>query len=297
MIRLLMLFLCLYFPLSARLSLFKWELSIGAIFQNDARFLKEWIEFHRLVGVEHFWLYNNNSSDNYKEILEPYIKSGIVELIEWPDTSTELVHWNAIQCAAYKDAVKRAQGKSFWLALLDTDEFLFSPENPSVSALLQNFKAYGGVGVNWAMFGTSSIDFIPENKLLIELLIKRAPLNHPINSHIKSIINPLLVKEVMNPHFFYYKSTYSQVTSSKIPFEGAFSPTIEHNLLRINHYWSRDEAFLHESKVPRGVNWGNTEENILNAAASYNQEDDFTIHSFIPALKATMFPTSLDIGE
>lgn len=38
-------------------------LSIGAIFKDEAPYLAEWIEFHRLVGVEHFFLYDNLSTD------------------------------------------------------------------------------------------------------------------------------------------------------------------------------------------------------------------------------------------
>ena len=39
-------------------------LAVGAIFQNEARYLREWIEFHRRQGVERFYLYENNSSDD-----------------------------------------------------------------------------------------------------------------------------------------------------------------------------------------------------------------------------------------
>lgn len=52
-------------------------LSICAIFRNEADYLKEWIEFHRLVGVEHFFLYNNFSEDAYLSILGDYIGQGL----------------------------------------------------------------------------------------------------------------------------------------------------------------------------------------------------------------------------
>jgi hypothetical protein len=32
------------------------NLAITAIFQNEAPYLKEWIEFHLLMGAEHFYL-------------------------------------------------------------------------------------------------------------------------------------------------------------------------------------------------------------------------------------------------
>ena len=32
----------------------KYQVSICAIFKNEAKYLKEWIEFHKIIGVEHF---------------------------------------------------------------------------------------------------------------------------------------------------------------------------------------------------------------------------------------------------
>src|SRR5262245_23964419 len=63
----------------------KYQLTICAIFKNEKKYLKEWIEYHRLIGVDHFYLYNNNSSDHPLELLLPYIKTGIVTVIAWPD--------------------------------------------------------------------------------------------------------------------------------------------------------------------------------------------------------------------
>src|SRR5579883_479648 len=67
----------------------KYNLSIVAIFRNEKPYLREWIEYHRLVGVDHFYLYNNKSSDGSLEVLSPFIARGIVTLIDWPDTLEE----------------------------------------------------------------------------------------------------------------------------------------------------------------------------------------------------------------
>ena len=47
-------------------------LSIGAIFKNEAPYLKEWIEHYLARGVDHFYLINDNSDDNYLKILNQY---------------------------------------------------------------------------------------------------------------------------------------------------------------------------------------------------------------------------------
>lgn len=40
--------------------------------------LKEWIEYHLLFGVEHFYLFGNESTNGLAEIPESYVKVGIV---------------------------------------------------------------------------------------------------------------------------------------------------------------------------------------------------------------------------
>ena len=41
-------------------------------------YLAEWIEFHRLIGVERFFLYDNGSADDHEQVLAPYVDEGIV---------------------------------------------------------------------------------------------------------------------------------------------------------------------------------------------------------------------------
>src|SRR6187431_1294722 len=60
---------------------YKYTVCLCGIFKNEAKFLDEWIQFHLVVGIDHFYLYNNNSDDNYYEILKPYIEKGFVDLI------------------------------------------------------------------------------------------------------------------------------------------------------------------------------------------------------------------------
>lgn len=72
----------------------QYKVSVCAIFKNEAPYLREWIEFNHIVGVDHFFLYNNNSEDNYEEIIEPYVKKGIVTLIQWPKNQAQMECYN-----------------------------------------------------------------------------------------------------------------------------------------------------------------------------------------------------------
>ena len=51
----------------------KYQVSLCLIFKNEAPFLKEWLDYHLTIGVSHFYLYNNNSDDNYLDVIKPYI--------------------------------------------------------------------------------------------------------------------------------------------------------------------------------------------------------------------------------
>ena len=65
-------------------NLFLYDLAVTAIFKNEGRYLKEWLDYHLFAGVEHFYLYNNDSSDNYAEVLAPYIEKNLVTLTDVP---------------------------------------------------------------------------------------------------------------------------------------------------------------------------------------------------------------------
>ena len=58
-------------------------LAVCAIYRDEAPFLREWIEFHRLVGVDRFFLYDNGSVDDGRSVLAPYEDEGLVVRQEW----------------------------------------------------------------------------------------------------------------------------------------------------------------------------------------------------------------------
>lgn len=44
-------------------------LAVCVIIKNEARYLAEWIVYHQLVGVDHFYIYDNNSEDDLAGVL------------------------------------------------------------------------------------------------------------------------------------------------------------------------------------------------------------------------------------
>ena len=94
-------------------------LSVAACVKNEGRYLREWIEYHLWAGVEHFYIYDNGSTDNTKDVLEPYLQRGIVTRHYWVGKPS-----SKNQIAMYNDAVVRYKHCTRWLAIIDADEFI-----------------------------------------------------------------------------------------------------------------------------------------------------------------------------
>lgn len=275
--------LLIFITLPVMASQYKYDLSVCMIFQDEAPYLKEWIEFHNLLGVDHFYLYNNNSTDNYSEILDPYIKKGLVELIEWSQVAANLSEWGKIQVSAYNDGLNRAKSTTKWLAIIDSDEFLFPTVENNLPGFLKKYekrKGVGGILVNWVCFGTSWVEKIPNDKLLIETLTLCMSKG---DNHHKSVIMPKRVSHVSNPHHVVYKSGFRHITPN-----GEKFPFIEIDKIRINHYWSRDEWYLNNFKIPRRILWGTDPLTCLDWAHTNNVDYDSTILRFVEPLRKRM---------
>lgn len=269
--------------------IYKYDLSIVAIFHNEGSFLKEWIEFHRLVGVQHFYLYNNLSTDNFYDVLAPYLQSGEVDLIDWPYEYPHgnLKLWGQIQLNSYNHAINHVKEETKWLAIIDIDEFLVPVQNENLVQLLSDYEndKVGGLCVNWQMYGTSFVPKIPENKLLIEMLVLKADANSSVNTHVKTIVRP---ERVLKPniHRCSYQTPFVGINSNGEVTKGSHQEVLIDKIL-INHYWTRDQDYFMNIKIPsrkkrgRGVDVEFYEKN-------YNQQYDFIMSKFVPKLRKIM---------
>ena len=57
---------------------YRYNYAIVAIVKNEAPYIAEWIDYHKKIGIEKFYIYNNDSTDNLVEVLRKYIDEGSV---------------------------------------------------------------------------------------------------------------------------------------------------------------------------------------------------------------------------
>jgi hypothetical protein len=128
------------------------SLCIVTMFKNESHIITEWINHYINQGVEHFFMIDNNSNDDYLKHLLPYINNGKVTLIL--DTRKH----SQVNC--YNEHFLEPCKKYDWVLVCDLDEFVYArkeyktiPEylcqlNSSVSQIAIPWKIFGSNGFN-----------------------------------------------------------------------------------------------------------------------------------------------------
>jgi hypothetical protein len=256
-------------------------LSACAVYRNEAPYLAEWIEFHRLVGVEQFFLYDNRSTDDHLEVLAPYLEEGLVTLRDWDAAVLD-------QRDTYDHCLKENGDRSRWIAFIDLDEFLFSPTGQSLPELLTEYEGWPGIGVNWAVFGSSGHATRPPG-LVIENYLMR--IDHPVNRFIKSIVDPSRAVRCINVHDFAYES-FMTMDENHYPIHGVRSKSVSSSKLRINHYLTKSEEEA-RTKVDRPKEWQDHRRwRSSRIEEDFPQVEDRTILHYLPAVREALARTA-----
>ena len=256
------------------------SLGLCAIFRNEAPYLREWVEFHRIVGVERFYLYQNRSDDEWQAVLGPFINEGVVEVMDWPKEPP-------CQMQAYQHFIDAHKGNPEWVAFLDCDEFLFSPCYETVPQVLrQMVPQWGAVGVNWLCFGASGQEQPAPDPVIERFMFRRADEFGP-NLHIKSIVRmDRVISAGSDPHQFNVHGGTCSESGELI--RGPFTSRPCHRLLRVNHYHTKSrQEFIQRialGKADGAPRRSPTEFDNYQAM----EVDDRTIWRFLPALKSRL---------
>lgn len=263
----------------------KYHLSICGIFKNEAPYLKEFIEYYRIVGIDHFYMYNNNSDDNYLEVLDSYVMDGIVTLIEWPVVPG--------QQAAYQHFYDNYRDETNWVAFLDFDEFICPLQKTSIKEWLSKFQRYPLIMIYWKMFGTNGQLEHDNGKLVTEQYINSWPKLDNIGKLIYNTDYDIVEFHVAMMHFFnvWYKGL-------KIPPINQFGYFVNYDIhrynktvdIQCNHYWSKAfanyEAKHKKGSAAWGKSWKTFDKFLLHE--NHNTSIDFSIRRFLIQLKINM---------
>lgn len=211
---------------------FEYELGITAILKNEAPYIIEWLEFHKMLGVSKFYIYDNESTDNIKELLEPYIKENIVEY--------NYISGKGKQAFVYNHSIKKNKNKVKWMAFIDIDEFITPVSYNTIPEYLNylesKFGNFDAISINWLLHGFCKHYKKPEG-LVIENF-QKCDFRADRNNHIKTILNPRSVIMTYHPHFFIHKIGSKIINSNGDKMYGPFNNPCYDEIL-IHHYFTK----------------------------------------------------------
>lgn len=273
-----------------RLEEFEHQLGVVAIVKNEAPYIKEWIEFHKLVGVDVFYLYDNESNDNIIEVLQPYVDQGLVKY--------KFIKGKKKQLSVYNEAIEQYKNDVQWLAIIDADEFIVPIEKENILDMINSLdKSFSQILVGWLIYGSNG--FKKKQEGLVTDNFKYHARSDFIADY-KPILNPRLVMNVGLPHWANVigktidengKRIWSYPYHTKI-----YALPSSKNKIRINHYYSKSlEEFIKKSE--RGYADNGSSDRLARNMDAFHEHDQNYVTDTVINKYSDMLHKKLNISE
>ncbi len=253
-------------------------------FLNEARYLDEWISYYRYAGIEHFYLYNNRSDDDYADVLAPHVAAGHVTLIDWPQKPASP--------AADEDFIRRTIGRYEWVGVLDADEFIVIEGGLTIPEFLAGFKTACGVALHSYYFGSSGHRARPAGPVINAYTRRQSH----ADVHVKSFVRPEAVTQNRNAHCWFFRGARWAVNENGSPVFGSLGKPATQRAW-INHYFCKSLDDYLEKALRRSVVNGTFEqypnrlpEKAEAAIAECNDVEDTRAIGYFERLKIKMLP-------
>lgn len=199
-------------------------LSLCCIIKDEGN-LEEFIIYYILLGVVHFYIYDNESTFPIKERLNSFLYKHYCTIIDFPGRCQQM--------NAYNDCVKKFGKNIEWLIIVDGDEYILPKMDNTLVDFLKKRENAQSIGINWVFFGTS----FHKNKRGGFLVDNYRYCQNGQDRHVKSIFKPKYFLYMDNPHYAIMEDPERIVDpkGNKIV-HYAFNDCYTIDIIQINHY-------------------------------------------------------------
>jgi hypothetical protein len=129
----------------------KYYFSVGAILKNESNSINEWIKHYLHHGVEHFYLINDNSDDNFLDSIKEYIDSDLITLFNVNEP-----YYLGRQRNLYNRYILPHIKETKWLLMVDLDEYVWSKMDINMTNVLKNLEGFAQLQIQEHLFGSNS---------------------------------------------------------------------------------------------------------------------------------------------
>ena len=197
-----------------------------------------------MLGVDHALIYDNESKDNLKAALKPFIEEGFVEMFYHPGIG--------MQAEAFTDALARAKrDKVVWLAAIDTDEYIAPYEDGCIPEFTKRFvdqEHVGGVRLNWQYVTAMGKIWRWDNGVLDQTMLERTGFYTGRGEmHVKTIARVDRTINFIDPHYANHTSGHYPIgpdTGLKGRYHFTFPPETKRAVLLHMHVRTLEEWII-----------------------------------------------------
>ncbi|WP_162527299.1 glycosyltransferase family 2 protein [Sphingomonas solaris] len=215
------------------------RIAICASLKNESDYLEEWVRYHAAIGVDHFYLYNNASTDETADI--------IARLSTEFSITTHMIEKQPGQTIAMDHFLETHRDETDWVCFIDGDEFINLETATSIAEVIDGFPDAAAVACSWMNFGSNGHVETPAGPC-VEAFTRRAASR---NAHVKTIARPDRILRMANPHHYVVLGpTVKGDGTPAMILQGKINPPAT-DLIRINHYIVKSRAQW-EMKKSRG---------------------------------------------
>src|SRR5688572_8100570 len=136
----------------------KYFLSLCCIIRDELD-LEEWIVYNYIIGVQHFYIYDNESKIPIRQRLNNQFFKDLCTIIPFPGKYKQI--------EAYHHCINNFKEDSRWMCFVDGDEYILPKQHPNLRQFLKNYKDAAAIAINWIMFGSNFHEKRPKG-LMIE---------------------------------------------------------------------------------------------------------------------------------
>lgn len=214
------------------------KVAIVAIARDERPFLDEWLLYHRLIGVDRIFVYDDDPVPNLQGFLRPH--DDYATVVRWYESHPPRKRGHQ-QVAAYRHALAHFLPDFEWVAFIDLDEFIVIERHENLGEFLNSLGDAPAVALHWHRFGHCGHYEDPKGLVTAELTRRKLC---PETNRVKNITRCDTIASIGNVHRCNLKNGSPQTTK----------------IAHVNHYMCRSfERWMSRPKRGRcGLSMGNT---------------------------------------
>lgn len=223
--------IAVFLAISTRATQNDYQVAICAVQKNEGNYIYDWLTFHHYIGVSHFMIFDNNSTDNSVSIIKKWANQTNDVWLMIDQIHSE---HGVLQSDLYQRCIERWRGHPIWIAFIDLDEMIVPMRRNSLIRALNPYRSKSAVFVSSKVM----CDYGGNKEDLTDLSYIERFTNYAWTNRTEYVQGKVIVN-----------ANHSALDYCRF---GTYDPERE-NRWRLMHncFWTKDPSNRHQTKIVR----------------------------------------------